>query len=141
LGFTSAVRRMLRAEASAAERFADDLAELRTVLADTAQVTARPAVGPPPPVHVLATQRGIDIAGKAGLPVVVGGSLLQDADALVAYRQSAGDDAYLIVSVDIMIAETRERARQLLLPEAWAMVRSRETGHFDPLEPVDSVLS
>lgn len=141
LGFTPAVRRALRTEAPAAERFADDLAELRSVLAGTAPVTARPVAGPPPQVFVLAMQRGLDFAGEAGLPAVVGGSLLRNSDALAKYRESAGNDAYLIVSADIMIAETRERARQLLLPEAWAMARSRETGEFGPLESVESVLS
>lgn len=141
LGFTASVRGALRAEAPAAERFADDLAELRHALAGTGPVTARPVVRRPPPVFVLATQRGLEIAGAAGLPVVAGGSLLRNPDALARYREQAGDDAYLIASFDVLIAETRERARQLLLPEAWAMVRSREIGSFEPLEPVDSVLS
>lgn len=140
LGFTAAVRRALRTEAPAAERFADDLAELREALAGTGPVTARPAVSPPP-VFVLAMQRGLEFAGSAGLPAVVGGSLLRDPDALRRYRERAGDDAYLIVSADIMIADTPEQARRLLLPEAWAMVRSRETGEFGPLERVDSVLA
>lgn len=140
LGFTAGVRAALRAEAPAAERFADDLAELRDVLAGTGSVTPRPAALRPPSVFVLAMQRGLEFAGQAGLPTVVGGSLLRNPDALARYRELAGDDAYLIVSADIMIADTRERARQLLLSEAWAMVRSRETGEFGPLESVDSVL-
>lgn len=141
LGFTPAVRRALSTELPAAERFADDLAELRSVLAGTAPITARPAANPPPPVFVLAMQRGLDFAGQAGLPAVVGGSLLRDADALAQYRDRAGDKSHLIISADIMIAETRERARQLLLPEAWAMVQSRVTGEFGPLESVESVMS
>jgi luciferase family oxidoreductase group 1 len=141
LGFTPGVRRALRTELPAAERFADDLAELRSVLAGTAPITARPAANPPPPVFVLAMQRGLDFAGQAGLPAVVGGSLLRAPDALAQYRDRAGDKSHLIISADIMIAETRERARQLLLPEAWAMVRSRVTGEFGPLESVQSVMS
>ena len=141
LGFTAGVRRALRTEAPAAERFADDLAELHDALAGTGPITVRPAVDRPPSVFVLAVQRGLEFAGEAGLPAVVGGSLLRDPDALRRYRERAGDGAYLIVSADIMIAGTRERARQLLLPEAWAMVRSRETGEFGPLEPVDRVLA
>lgn len=34
-----------------------------------------------------------------------------------------------------MIAETAEQARELLLPEAWAMAESRATGAFPPLRP------
>lgn len=141
LGFTASVRDALRAETSAAERFADDIAELRAALDGTGPVTARPAALRPPPVLVLAIQRGLEIAGQAGLPVVVGGSLLRNPGALARYREQAGDDAYLIVSADILIADTRERARQLLLPEAWAMMRSREIGEFGPLESVDNVLA
>lgn len=141
LGFTAAVRGALRAEAPAAERFGDDLAELREALAGTGRVTARPSATEPPPVFVLAVQRGLEFAAQAGLPAVVGGSLVRDAQALADYRERAGEDAHLIISADIMIAETRERARQLLLPEAWAMVSSRETGEFGPLESVDSVLA
>lgn len=141
LGFTASVRGALRAEVPAAERFADDIAELRAALDGTGPVTAHPAARRPPPVFVLAIQRGLEIAGHAGLPAVVGGSLLRNADALARYREQAGDAAYLIISADILIADTRERARQLLLPEAWAMIRSREIGEFGPLESVDSVLA
>lgn len=141
LGFTPGARRALRTDMPAADNFADDLAELRNTLAGTAEITARPATSTPPSVFVLAMQRGLDFAGQAGLPAVVGGSLLRDADALAQYRERAGDNAYLIISADIMIAETRERARQLLLPEAWAMVQSRVTGEFGPLESVEAVLS
>ncbi|MGO3146806.1 MAG: MsnO8 family LLM class oxidoreductase [Leucobacter sp.] len=141
LGFTPAVRRALRTETSAADQFADDLAELRSVLAGTASITARPAANSPPQVFVLAMQHGLEFAGEAGLPTVVGGSLLRNSAALAEYREKAGKDSYLIISADIMIAETRERARQLLLPEAWAMVRTREIGEFGPLESVESVLS
>lgn len=139
VGFTGAVRRALRTPSHAADRFGDDLAELRAALAGTAPVTARPAIVSPPPVFVLAIARGLDFAGAAGLPAVVGGSLLNDPAALDRYRQQAGDDSYLIVSADILIADTRERARQLLLPEAWAMARTRDTGEFAPLEPVDAL--
>lgn len=140
VGFTPGVRKALRADLSAAERFADDLAELQAALNGTGPITARPAITPPP-VFVLAMQRGLEVAGEAGLPTVVGGSLLHKPDELAQYRERAGANAYLTVSADIMIAESRERARQLLLPEAWSMVRSRETGEFGPLESVEQVLA
>ena len=44
-------------------------------------------------------------------------------------------EPHLIVSADVMIAETTERARELMLPEAWAMVTARTTGAFPPLSP------
>ena len=140
LGFTPGVRTALRTDLPAADRFAEDLAELRSALDGTGPITARPAITPPP-VVVLAMQRGLEVAGEAGLPTVVGGSLLHKPDELAQYRERAGEGAYLVVSADIMIAETRERARELLLPEAWSMVKSRETGEFGPLEPVEHVLA
>ncbi len=141
LGFTAAVRRALRADSEAAVRFAEDLTELRAYLSGDGPITARPAVDPPPPVFVLAMTRGLEIAAAAGLPAVVGGPALRDIEALQRYRDAVGPDVPLIVSADIVIADSRERARELLLPEAWAMVRSRETGVFAPLEPVETVLA
>jgi alkanesulfonate monooxygenase SsuD/methylene tetrahydromethanopterin reductase-like flavin-dependent oxidoreductase (luciferase family) len=38
-----------------------------------------------------------------------------------------------------MIADTEDEARDLLLPEAWAMAASRTTGAFPALEDVRSV--
>lgn len=72
---------------------------------------------------------------------MVGGPLLHDPDALQRYREAAGDGAYVVASADIMVAESADRARELLLPEAWAMVRSRETGAFAPLESIETVLA
>ena len=42
-------------------------------------------------------------------------------------------DPYVVISADVMIADTSAAARQLVLPEAWAMVESRTTGAFPPL--------
>lgn len=64
-------------------------------------------------MHLLATGRGLEVAARLGLPVVVGGPIL-DSD----------DDA---------------TARELALPEAWAMALSRQTGEFPPLEPVPAI--
>lgn len=140
LGFTEPVRRALRRDRDAPDTFAADIAELRSYLDGSATVTARPAV-PPPPVFVLATGAGLEVAARAGLPVVVGGPVLQREDALTPYRRhfrptESNPEPYVIVSLDVTIADSLADARRLALPEAWAMARSRREGEFPALEPV-----
>ncbi|CAI9416208.1 MsnO8 family LLM class oxidoreductase [Nocardioides sp. T2.26MG-1] len=146
LGFTAPVRRALRHGAEALDTFESDLAELRAYLADTAAITARPVTGRRVPVHLLATGRGLEVAARLGLPVVVGGPVLDSAeigDVLSAYRRDfrphEGSTPSVTVSLDVTVAETDAEARDLALPEAWAMARSRQTGEFAPLEPVDAI--
>ena len=146
LGFTSPVRRALRHGAEALDTFESDLAELRAYLADTADITARPATGRRVPVHLLATGRGLEVAARLGLPVVVGGPVLDSAeigDLLAAYRRDfrphEGSTPSVTVSLDVTVAETDAEAREVALPEAWAMARSRQTGEFAPLEPADAI--
>src|SRR5690606_17966945 len=38
---------------------------------------------------------------------------------------------------DVLIADSTERARELALPEAWALVESRSTGAFPPLSDAE----
>lgn len=99
-------------------------------------------------MFVLATRRGLDFAAQAGLPVVVGGPILDGSGARVPeldrYRDSfvpsAGNRSpYVIVSLEVMIAEDEDRARELLLPEAWALAQSSRTGEFPPLESVADI--
>jgi luciferase family oxidoreductase group 1 len=139
LGFTPPVRRALHAIGT--DTFADDLAELRAYLSGTAPITARPRLDREIPVFVLATGKGLAVAGDAGLPVVVGGPILSD-DALRPmldeYRsrvRDAGGEPYVIVSTDVLIADSAQEARELALPEAWAMAASRTAGEFPALEP------
>ncbi|AWB90901.1 LLM class flavin-dependent oxidoreductase [Aeromicrobium chenweiae] len=147
LGFTAAVRRALRHELDAADTFEDDLDELRHLLDGEAAVTAHPAATAPVPVSVLATGQGMQIAARAGLPVVVGGPILmKDAgrEAIEAYRRDfrpskQAADPYITISLDVTVADDDATARELALPEAWAMARSRQTGEFPPLEPVESI--
>jgi alkanesulfonate monooxygenase SsuD/methylene tetrahydromethanopterin reductase-like flavin-dependent oxidoreductase (luciferase family) len=40
------------------------------------------------------------------------------------------------VSLDVLVADDDATARELALPEAWAMAVSRRDGEFPPLEPV-----
>ncbi|WP_051109406.1 MsnO8 family LLM class oxidoreductase [Promicromonospora sukumoe] len=144
LGFTAPVRRALR---HPSETFAEDVAEVRDHLDGTAAVTARPVTARTIPVFVLATGRGLAIASALGLPVVVGGPVLGSpslADALAAYRKefrpsARAPEPSVTVSLDVLVGETDAAARDLALPEAWAMARSRQTGEFGPLEPVAAI--
>lgn len=145
-GFTAPVRAALRQGDDATERFADDVRELREHLTGAADVTARPATGTIP-MFLLATGRGITLAAELGLPVVVGGPVLWSDElppALDAYRRdfvpSAGTDRpSVIISADVYVADDTESARELALPEAWAMAVARRTGEFPPLESPASI--
>jgi luciferase family oxidoreductase group 1 len=143
LGFTAPVRTALRRDADAPDTFAADLDELRSYLEGRGPVTARPRLERPVPVFVLATGRGLAVAGNAGLPVVLGGPVLDTADvgaALADYRAralAAGGRPYVVVSLDVLIADSLAAARELAIPEAWALAAARTTGQFPALEPVD----
>jgi luciferase family oxidoreductase group 1 len=142
LGFTAPVREALRRDADAPDTFAADLAELRAYLGGSAPVTARPRLERTVPVFVLATGRGLAVAGDAGLPVVLGGPVLDNTDvgaALDDYRARAragGGRPYVVVSLDVLIADSVAAARELALPEAVALAAARTTGEFPALEPV-----
>ncbi|GAA3602450.1 MsnO8 family LLM class oxidoreductase [Kineosporia mesophila] len=145
LGFTAPVRRALRQEAGT-DTFAADITETLAYLRGTADVTAHPAAPEPIAVFVLATGAGIGIAASLGLPVVIGGPILANPELpelLTTYRtQFRGDaGASVIISAEVLIADTPEQARELALPEAWAMARSRQTGVFPALEPVSAIRS
>lgn len=157
-GFTEPVRRALRQPSDAPDGFAADLAELDSYLRGTAPVTARPAGGGRVPLHVLATGRGLEVAARLGLPVVLGGPVLAADDLeerVAAYRRdfrpadadtdaattgdAAADRPRVTVSLDVLVADDARTARRLALPEAWAMARSRQTGEFGPLEHPDAI--
>lgn len=146
LGFTPPVRRALRREEQPTDGFADDLGELRDLLTGTADVTARPAAARGVPMHVLAVRHGVEVAARLGLPVVVGGpDLASDemARSLRDYRRTfrpwRGSTPWVTVSLDVVVADDDATARELALPEAWAMAQARRTGEFPPLEPVDVI--
>lgn len=148
VGFTPPVRRALRTEVEAATEFEDDLRELRAHLEGTAEVTARPVVRRPVPMHLLATGSGIELAARLGLPVVVGGPVLDSAevgDLLARYRRDfrphEGSTPRVTVSLDVLVADDDATARELALPEAWAMAQSRRTGEFPPLETPATIRS
>ncbi|MGO4130371.1 MsnO8 family LLM class oxidoreductase [Janibacter sp. RAF20_2_2] len=141
LGFTAPVRDALGVHDYGPEHFARDLEELTALLAGTAAVTAMPKGVPAPPLLVLATGSGLAVAARLGLPVVVGGPLLRGDlvpldDYRAGFRPHRPDDVpRVLVSVDVLVADSREQARELAMPEAWAMLESRTTGAFPPLRP------
>ncbi len=147
-GFTPPVRRALR---ETERDFATDLAELRAYLTGSGDITLRPQPAGDVPLYVLATGQGLEVAAGLGLPVIVGGPLLGVAGdpepgraALAAYRRAFRPSAQqpeprVSISLDVLVADTAEEAADLLLPEAWAMAKSRTTGSFPPLEPVAAV--
>lgn len=149
LGFTEPVRRALRQDSDDRETYEQDVTELRTYLEGTAPITAQPVTQQIPQMFLLATGSGLASAARLGLPVVIGGPVLNDPklpDIVSAYRKefqpsSTTEHPYVVISTDVYIAETSAAARQLALPEIWAMARSRETGAFGPLEPVQDIHS
>ena len=140
-GFTEPVRRALRSDPLDDDAFEDDLAELRAYLEGDGPVTARPDAGPVP-MSVLATGRGVAVAARAGLPVVVGGPALarpEIGDVLAAYRADfrphRGSEPWVTVSLDVTVADDDATAREVALSEAWAMAMARQHGEFPPLLP------
>jgi luciferase family oxidoreductase group 1 len=147
VGFTAPVREALRADLDATDTFESDVDELRRLLHGDGAVTAHPVAEAPVPMSLLATGRGLEIAARLGLPVVVGGPVLwtdEGAAAIAAYRRDfrpsvLTPEPYVTVSLDVFVADDDASARELALPEAWAMARSRQTGEFPALEPVASI--
>ena len=146
LGFTAPVRHALRRSDDEHDSFVDDIAEVRSYLERTSPVSARPVVQDDLPIFVLATGRGIEVAARLGLPVVLGGPVLARpdlGDLLAAYRRDfrshRNSRPYVTVSIDVLVADTDAEARELALPDVWAMVRSQRTGVFNWLEPVAAI--
>ena len=146
LRFTAPVRAALGVAEYDTDALARDITAVQDFLHGRGPVTALPVVEAPPPLFVLATGRGLEVAARAGLPVVVGGPrLLADPSPLDRYREmfrpsEATPEPYVVVSLEVMVADSVGTARQLLLPEAWAMAESRETGVFGPLRSPTEIL-
>jgi luciferase family oxidoreductase group 1 len=152
LGFTPAVREALRTGKDATQDFPQDLAELTGFLRGEAPFTARPRNDAATPLFVLATGQGLATAARAGLAVVVGGPSLFQRDGhathrgLDRYREQFRPstwhaEPYVIASANVAAADSREAARRLLLPESWALARSRSQGEFRALADVDDVVA
>ncbi|MGV9876516.1 LLM class flavin-dependent oxidoreductase [Streptomyces cellulosae] len=150
VGFTDGVRKALGRDKGDAEDFAGQLDELLGWFEGTSPtgVHARPSEGLAVPPFVLAMGEGADIAARAGLPMVIGD--LRDRDRMrrgvdryrERFRPSAwAEEPYVVISGTVAVAETPERARRLLVPEAWSMAYSRTHGAFPPLPPAERVES
>ncbi|MFF7728083.1 MsnO8 family LLM class oxidoreductase [Streptomyces sp. NPDC008001] len=148
VGFTDGIRRALGTEKEAMGDFGAQLAELEGWFTDGPrphpEVHARPAEGLRIPAFVLANEAGADLAAAAGAALVIGG-LTGDERTLAAigryraaFRPSAWwQQPYVVVAGNVAVAATREEARRLLVPEAWALAHSRTHGVFPPLEPAE----
>ncbi|MEU4007101.1 LLM class flavin-dependent oxidoreductase [Streptomyces pseudogriseolus] len=150
VGFTDGVRKALGRDKGDAEDFAGQLDELLGWFRGTSPtgVHARPSEGLTVPPFVLAMGEGADIAARAGLPMVIGD--LRDRDRMrrgvdryrERFRPSAwAREPYVVISGTVAVADTPERARRLLVPEAWSMAYSRTHGAFPPLPPAERVES
>ncbi|MGO1552975.1 MAG: MsnO8 family LLM class oxidoreductase [Micrococcaceae bacterium] len=155
VGFTAPVRRALRQHDSARYDAGDQARELIAYLdgrhEDGAEVTAQPPDRSRTPLFVLASSRSIPLAAQLGTGVVVGGpGLLATAataapgdrhEGIATYRREfvpsphRGQKPWVMIAVSVAVAETREQASRLALPEAWALTRSRTVGSFEPLQP------
>src|SRR5690606_18570682 len=129
------------------ETFEDDQHKLADLLVGDGPGTPHPRVYGTVPMPLLATGQGLEIAARHGLPVVGGGPVLAEqsiTEALATYRREfrpskQASDPHVTISLDVTVATDDTTARDLALPEAWAMARSRQTGEFPPLEPVDHI--
>ncbi|MEU8898770.1 LLM class flavin-dependent oxidoreductase [Nocardia sp. NPDC048505] len=141
VGFTDGVRRALGHGKQDAGDFDAQLTELLDYLSvGRAGVHAWPAEGLTVPAFLLAVGSGAERAARFGLPLVIvaaGGE-----DAMVAaieqyrtdFRPAPGrEEPYVIVSASVVLADSREQAHRLLLPEAWSAAYSRTRGEFPPL--------
>lgn len=145
LGFTKAVREALGAMTARPEDFKADIRALRDYLTGHSDITIRPSGVAPAPIYVLGTGTGLTFAAELGLPAVVGGpALWAEPETFEAYRNDfrpspQHPEPYLIVSADLLIADTAEEARTLAMPEAWAMAAGRTLGEFPALMPPSEV--
>lgn len=97
---------------------------------------------------MLATGRGVALASRLGLPLVVGGPVLYSDELpseLRRYRREfrpyMGSSPRVVVSLDVTVADNDAAAVELALPEAWALAESRQTGEFPALEASKTIRS
>ncbi|XVQ10160.1 LLM class flavin-dependent oxidoreductase [Spirillospora sp. CA-255316] len=152
VGFTGGVRRALGHDRRDADDFAARLAELLGYFTGDQDVHpgvhAWPAEGLRVPAFVLATGSGADVAASFGLPLVIAAArgearMLEAIDRYRAgFRPTAwGREPYVVVSGTVAIADTREEAWRMLVPEAWSSAWSRVHGEFPPLAPAERILA
>ncbi|MFD7654912.1 LLM class flavin-dependent oxidoreductase [Actinosynnema sp. NPDC059797] len=140
VGFTNEVRKALGHPKEDADTFVPKLRELLAYFTDENPVRAYPAPGLRPQPFVLATGASARTAAEHGLPLVIGTFRGERAllDAINTYRAEFrpspwASSPYTVVSTTVAVAPTTAEARELLIPEAWAMAHSRTRGEFPPL--------
>ncbi|MEU1311998.1 MsnO8 family LLM class oxidoreductase [Streptomyces cinnamoneus] len=147
VGFTGGIRQALGVPKDAMGGFGEQLQELMGWFGGAPPVQgvhALPAEGLRPPLFVLANSSGADVAAEAGAALVIGG--FSESAAAAAERYRAGfrpsawwEKPYVVVAGNVAVAETREAARRLLIPEAWAVAHSRTHGVFPALRSAEEV--
>jgi luciferase family oxidoreductase group 1 len=134
--------RALRREAGAAERFGEELAELRGFLAPAEPdqgVQAVPGAGADVPVWVLGSSpESAALAGDLGLPYAFASHFAPDAldEALARYREHFTPSAHLarpcvMVAVNVLVAHTDAEARHQfssVQQQFLRMIRGRQPG-------------
>lgn len=150
VGFTGGIRRALGVEKDAAEDFSGQVQELLGYFDGTQtaypQVHARPGEGLRVPPFILAVGEGASLAARLGLPLVIAG-IRGEQDLLSRLKQyrdqfspsAWADRPYVVLALTVAVADTRDAARRLLLPEAWSSAWSRTHGVFPPLLPAAEV--
>ncbi|MBO3731960.1 MsnO8 family LLM class oxidoreductase [Glycomyces niveus] len=150
LGFVPAVRAALGHDLDEADDFDALLTELLGYFtgeqASYPGVHARPGEGLRPEPFVLAVGSGGEYAARHGVSLVIAPS-----KGLKATRAKIDDyrrdfrpsvwrsEPYVVVAQSVAVAETREAAEDLLLPEFWSTALSRTKGEFRPLRPADEI--
>ncbi|PSK89673.1 luciferase family oxidoreductase group 1 [Murinocardiopsis flavida] len=151
VAFTAGIRRALGRDKDAAEDFPAQVGELLGYFTGEQDaypgVRAIPAEGLSPAPFILATGAGSAFAAEAGLPLVIAAVRGDDEMVRLIDRYRAGfrpsawaDRPHVVVSRNVAVAATPDRARHLLVSEAWAHAYSRTHGVFPPLDPADDVL-
>ncbi|MFC5058715.1 MsnO8 family LLM class oxidoreductase [Saccharothrix xinjiangensis] len=148
VGFTNAVRAALGHPKEDADTFEPKLTELLGYFTEDNPVRAYPAPGLRPHPFVLATGASARTAAAHGLPLVIGAFNGEKAliDSINAYRREFRPSPwartpYTIVSTTVAVAGTTADARELLIPEAWAMTHARTRGEFPPLTTPEEILA
>ncbi|WP_280331958.1 MsnO8 family LLM class oxidoreductase [Nocardia wallacei] len=147
VGFTGGIRRALGHDREAADDFDTQLTELLDYFTDGRDgVHAWPAEGLRVPAFLLAIGSGAERAARFGLPLVIAAAHGEDAmvRSIEQYRTDFrptpwGGAPTVIVSASVVVADSAEQARRLLMPEAWSAAYSRTRGEFPALLPPEAI--
>ncbi|WP_405578953.1 LLM class flavin-dependent oxidoreductase [Streptomyces sp. NBC_01190] len=150
VGFTEGIRKALGRGKEAVGEFDEKLTELLGWFTggprEYPRVRALPADGLRPAPFVLAVDNGAQLAAEHGLPLVIGGIRGEDETLRAvdryraAFRPSAwAAEPFVVLSGTVAVAEDTERARRLLVSEAWSIAYSRTHGDFPPLQSYESI--